>query len=103
MRDPEGVADALRAADSICICGHVNPDGDTIGSMLAMRLALQSMGKRVRVFLQDKVPDNLMFLPGAEEIRYPRENGEEYDLFLSVDVSDVRRLGDCAALRACCS
>ena len=103
MRDPEGVADALRAADSICICGHVNPDGDTIGSMLAMRLALQSMGKRVRVFLQDKVPDNLMFLPGAEEIRYPRENGEEYDLFLSVDVSDVRRLGDCAALRACCA
>ena len=103
MRNPEGVAGALRAARSVCICGHVNPDGDTIGSALAMRLALQKMGKHARVFLQDKVPDNLMFLSGAAEIAHPRENSERYDLFLSVDVSDERRLGECLGLRSCCA
>lgn len=103
MRDPEGIARAIAAAESVCICSHVNPDGDTIGSALAMRLALLGMGKRVGVFCQDKVPDNLCFLQGAKEIRYPEENQDRYDLFLSVDVSDVGRLGACAELRQACA
>ena len=103
MRDPEGIAKALRAADSVCICSHVNPDGDTIGSALAMRLILEGMGKRCRVFCHDKVPDSLLFLSGASDIALPSENTDDYDLFLSVDVSDVRRLGDCAALQARCA
>lgn len=102
MRDPEGIARALRQADSICVCMHVNPDGDTIGSALALRLVLLELGKRVKVFCQDKVPDHLAFLPGAEEIRFPEENTETYDLFLSVDVSDIRRLGTCASLMDSC-
>ena len=102
MRDPEGIARTLREANSVCICSHVSPDGDTIGSALAMRLVLINMGKRVRVFCQDKVPDSLCFLPGADEIRHPEENTERFDLFLSVDVSDEARLGSCAALRSCC-
>ena len=103
MRDPEGIISALRQADSVCICTHVNPDGDTIGSALAMRLALLGLGKRVNVFCQDKVPDHLAFMPGAEKIRFPEENTESYDLFLSVDVSDLRRLGTCASLMAACT
>ena len=50
MRNPEGVAEFLRRAESVCICCHVNPDGDTIGSALAMRQALTGMGKRAAVF-----------------------------------------------------
>ena len=103
MRDPEGIARALRAADRVCICSHISPDGDTIGSALAMRLMLIGMGKQVRVFCQDKVPDNLMFLAGAGEIRRPCENTENYDLFLSVDVSDEARLGEGAELRKRCA
>lgn len=103
MRNPEGIAAFLREAESVCICCHVNPDGDTIGSALAMRLALSGMGKRVRVFCEDKVPDNLRFLPGAAEIHPPADNREDYDLFLSVDVSDPARLGDCGILRARCA
>lgn len=102
MRDPEGIARVLREADSVCICSHVSPDGDTIGSALAMRLVLLGMGKHVRVFCQDKVPDVLEFLSGAEEIQFPEQNTEQYDLFLSVDVSDPARLGTCGPLRDCC-
>ena len=69
MRDPEGIARAIREARTIAICSHISPDGDTIGSALAMRLAALSLGKTVRVFCQDKVPDNLLFLPGVEEAR----------------------------------
>lgn len=103
MRDPAGIAGAVREADSICICGHVSPDGDTVGAALAMRLILLSMGKKVRVFFQDKVPDNLTFLPGSEEIRRPEENDGEYDLFLAVDVSNPERLGTCGALMSRCA
>ena len=103
MRDPEGIAKAIQAANSVCVCSHVSPDGDTIGSALAMRLILQGMGKEVQVFCQDKIPDNLGFLVGAKEIRRPEENGADYDLFLSVDVSDEDRLGSCAGLRTRCA
>jgi len=103
MRDPEGIARAIRAAESVCICSHVSPDGDTIGSALAMRLALLGMGKRAEVFCQDKVPDNLGFLAGVREIRPPEEAAERYDLFLAVDVSDPKRLGTCGTLQARCA
>ncbi len=103
MRNVAGISEAIRGAESVCVCSHVSPDGDTIGSALAMRLILRQMGRRVSLFCQDKVPDNLMFLPGADEIRRPEENGEtEYDLFLSVDVSDRARLGACADLISRC-
>ena len=103
MRDPAGIARAVEQARTVCVCSHVSPDGDTIGSALAMRLVLQSLGKKVSVFCQDKVPDNLMFLPGAETIRRPETAAEHYDLFLPVDVSDERRLGTCIALKSRCS
>ena len=103
MRDPAGIASAISRAESVCICGHVSPDGDTIGSALAMRLILQRLGKRARVFFQDKAPDLLSFLPGIETIQTPEQNTENYDLFLAVDVSDRERLGACKELLRCCA
>lgn len=98
MRDPEGIARAIQTADRIAVCSHVNPDGDTIGGVLAMHLALLHLGKKVQVFCQDKVPDNLLFLPGAKEIRNPEETEDSYDLMLSVDSSTPERLGSCWSL-----
>ena len=95
MRNPEGIAKAVESAKTVAICCHINPDGDTIGSGLAMRLLLQKMGKKAHVFCQDKVPDNLVFLPGADEIRTPDQADEAYDLMLSVDVSTTERMGTC--------
>ncbi len=99
MRDTEGISSRIMAAETIAVCSHINPDGDTIGSALAMRLVLQHLGKKVRCFCEDKVPDDLFFLPGVKEIRHPEENTEHFDLMLSVDVSDPKRLGKCEALR----
>ena len=103
MRDPAGIAAAIQAADSVCVCGHVNPDGDAVGSALAMRLILMGMGKKVRVFFQDKIPDYLSFLTGVDDIRKPETNTERYDLFLALDSSEAIRMGACVQLMKCCT
>ena len=89
------VVEALRSADSVAVCCHVNPDGDTIGSALALRLALLRLGKRVAVFSADKRPDMLAGLPGADAIRNYDSLGteESFALLLPVDVSDSHRMG----------
>ncbi len=93
-RNPEGIAHAISRAETVAVCSHINPDGDTIGCALAMRLGLLALGKKVSVFCQDKIPDNLSFLPGVSEFRRPDTCTESFDLFLAVDVSDPQRLGN---------
>ena len=98
-RNPEAVADAIGKAQSIAICCHINPDGDTLGCAAAMRLVLLQLGKKVTLFCDGKIPDTLLFLPGAEEFRAPTEDEGPFDLMLALDVSDEKRLGACVALK----
>ena len=97
-RDPEAVARLIREAETIAVCSHVNPDGDTLGCAAAMRLALLKLGKKVSLFCNGKVPDQLDFLPGIGEMRIPTGEEGPFDLMLSVDVSDRHRLGACEML-----
>ncbi|MBR6668875.1 MAG: DHH family phosphoesterase [Clostridia bacterium] len=100
MRPLDGVISAIRGAKSIALVCHISPDGDTVGSALALRLGLMEMDKQVSLFCQDKIPDVLRFLPGAEGFRVPEEADEGYDLLLCVDVSDEKRMGRCSVLTA---
>lgn len=100
MRPLDGVIEAIRAAKSIAMVCHIGPDGDTVGSALALRLGLEELGKQVSLFCQDKVPGVLGFLPGAADFRMPEEADEQYDLLLCLDVSDEKRMGRCSALMA---
>ena len=97
-RNPEAVSEAIRGAHRIAVCSHVNPDGDTLGSATAMRLCLLSLGKEVQLFCDDKIPDQLRFLPGAETFRVPDGTEEPFDLVLAVDISDISRMGKCRDL-----
>lgn len=100
----DGVIAAMRQAGSIAVCCHVNPDGDTIGSALALAHGLMLLGKQVRIFCQDKVPDVLHILPGWEWVYTPdKAAGRQFDLLLPVDVSDEDRLGSCGAIKALCA
>lgn len=103
MRPLEEIVGAIRAARSVALVSHLNPDGDTIGSALALLRGLEKLGKRAALFCQDKVPDNISFLRGADGVRRPEEvGGERFDLLLCVDVADEGRMGRCASLKACC-
>ncbi len=98
-RPLDGVMNAIRMAQSIALVCHISPDGDTVGSALALRMGLMELGKKVTLYCQDKIPDVLCFLPGAEEFRVPEEAEEEVDLLLCVDVSDEKRMGRCKVLK----
>lgn len=101
-RNPEAVAEMIRQAENIAVCSHINPDGDTLGCAAAMRLGLLKMGKKVSLFCDGKVPDQLSFLPGIDTIRVPDGSEGPFDLMLAVDVSDEKRLGSCAKLMGVC-
>lgn len=94
---PEDLIKLLLQAQRIAICSHVNPDGDTMGSALAIRMGLMQLGKQVSVFCQDKVPDVLHILNGWMEYT-PDIAGQHFDLLLCVDISDEKRMGTCVDL-----
>jgi phosphoesterase RecJ-like protein len=81
----------LSAAHNILIASHVRPDGDAIGSLLGLGLALQHAGKNVQMVLQDGVPASFRFLAGSEQIQ--KEPTGTWDTFISVDCADYKRLG----------
>ncbi|MBI5935260.1 MAG: DHH family phosphoesterase [Chloroflexi bacterium] len=85
------IGERLNTAKSILIASHVRPDGDAIGSLLAIGLALQNAGKTVQMVLQDGVPASFHFLEGHEQVL--REPKGEWDTFISVDCADFKRLG----------
>ena len=88
------VINQIKAAERVAIMSHIYPDGDAVGSSLALALALEKLGKKVDVYLQDGVPVVYSFLTGANKIL--REwNGNEYDMAIAVDSGDMERLGTC--------
>lgn len=95
--DPrQQVLSAVQAADSVLLFCHVSPDGDTLGSALALKLRMTAMGKSVRLFVDGEWPSNLAFLPGMSAAEGPDAAVETADLALAVDVSCEERLGACA-------
>ena len=65
--------DYARKAKRVALLAHISPDGDTLGSTLALRLAFLAMGKQVDVICDGDVPDNLKFLTGSESILHPED------------------------------
>jgi len=85
------IKDRLNQAQSILIASHVRPDGDAIGALLALGLALQNAGKTVQMVLQDGVPASFRHLQGHNQVQ--KEPKGEWDTFISVDCADFKRLG----------
>jgi len=87
---------ALQNANSILLCTHISPDGDAIGSTLAMGLALEAMGKQVTLACHHPVPEYLDFLPGKQLFVLPETLvGKFFDAALAIDCADLGRMGDC--------
>ncbi|MDD3905112.1 MAG: DHH family phosphoesterase [Candidatus Omnitrophica bacterium] len=82
----------IMAAKDIVISGHINPDGDSIGSLLSLGLGLEKLGKRVYMISYDGVPKRYRKLPGASRIRR-RLKKSTVDLAISVDCSNKEVLG----------
>jgi len=92
MKDLQGkIKDRIQAAKRVLITSQIRPDGDAIGSSLALGLALLDAGKQVQVVLSDDIPVSFRHLPGAELVQTKADG--EFDLIISVDCSDLKRVG----------
>ncbi len=88
------IRDKIFSEDNIVVISHVNPDGDAIGSGLALTLGLKKIGKNVRFILQDKYPDSVKFLNEINIVEQYNENNEyKFDLAICVDGATDHRLG----------
>ncbi len=95
------IIEAIRKAKTICVVGHIRPDGDCVGSQLALTLALTAIGKDVVCWNEDKVPQKYAFLDRRHLISRPRR-GRSFDLVISTDAASYERLGtvgDCVRKR----
>ena len=84
-------------SDSVAVFGHMNPDGDSIGAVLAMAWILENhfnVGE-VKLLSRDRVPRFLEFLPGSDRVTPCAEEppGAAVDLSLLVDCGDAKRVG----------
>jgi len=77
---------------NILIFTHENPDGDGIGSMLALYHFLKKKGKNVDMAMKDDLPYIYNFLPNVDKIK-KLPNKKEYDLAILVDASAIHRAG----------
>ena len=82
----------LLAEESVAIFCHVRPDGDTLGSALALKLALQSLNIRAEVYCDDIVPARFFFLEETKTVKKDFIN--DYSALLAIDRADITRLGD---------
>jgi phosphoesterase RecJ-like protein len=94
MNDVQAVADAIRSHQLFVVATHENPDGDALGSMLGLTLALEALGKDAVMFLSGEAP------PPAEyrflelgEVRRTLPDDTEERVLLAVDCANERRIG----------
>src|SRR3954468_2181791 len=92
--DLEGVLAALTSNDRFLVVAHENPDGDALGSMLAMTLGLRALGKDALMFLSGtaNMPAEFGFMSLDEVLREPPEDIAERSL-VAVDCANARRIG----------
>lgn len=85
-------AAAINAARTILAVSHIAPDGDAVGSLLGISETIRALGKDVTAVIDDGAPRELRFVPGSATI-LPSIDGGEFDLMITVDSSDVERIG----------
>jgi len=81
----------LEGAKKVVVASHVRPDGDAIGSLIGLGLALCNAGKSVQMVLADGVPSSFKYLEGSKLIEKGPKGG--HDTFITVDCADFKRTG----------
>ena len=90
------IIDILRREQSFLVLTHYRPDGDAIGSQLALTLILKGLGKTVEAWNDDDVPAKFKFLPGAKLITRPPATPKTFDVVIAIDSSNWQRVGTSA-------
>jgi phosphoesterase RecJ-like protein len=87
------IVDEIRRRQRFVISSHVRPDGDAIGSQLAMAYALRHLGKQVRIVNGDRPPTPLLVFPGVPAIEVMAEIDDPGDAVIVMECGDLARTG----------
>ncbi|MDD4438754.1 MAG: bifunctional oligoribonuclease/PAP phosphatase NrnA [Tissierellia bacterium] len=90
--DVKEIFNLINTSDKICIAGHKAPDGDCIGSVMALYNFLKPLNKNITVMMDGIIPYNYKAFTD-ESVILKNYNNEEYDLLFVLDTSDRKRLG----------
>ncbi|MCK5509221.1 MAG: hypothetical protein KAI50_11975, partial [Desulfobacterales bacterium] len=83
----------LKNSNNIIIASHINPDGDAIGSLIAMGLALDALNKNITFYNESPVPSAYRFLPSTERVVRQIKEINIYDTAILLDCADFQRIG----------
>ena len=89
----EAILDILRRGKRFLVCSHSRPDGDAVGSMLAMGMLLEQLGKHADLVTPDRVPNIYRGLPGADGIRAAQRVHGPYDAAILLECDGLDRVG----------
>ena len=89
----EEIGRAFREHQRFAILSHVRPDGDALGSQLALALSLNQLGKDIRVWNEDGMLEKYSFLARAQLLTKPPSNAEDVDVVIALDTAIQNRLG----------
>ncbi len=90
----EQILQHIKTSQRILVASHAEPDGDCLGSLVAMGLALIKLDKTITLFNPSPIPAVYRFLPGVERIETQIKTAEEYDLAIVLDCGDIIRVGE---------
>ena len=87
----------IKDGQHILIASHAEPDGDSVGSLVALGLALKKLNKKITMYNPSPIPAVYRFLPGAGQIVRQIKAADTYDLALVLDCGDLVRIGETSA------
>ena len=85
-------SEQLKKEKSVALFCHMRPDGDTIGSAVALKLGLEKIGISASVFCSDEIPERFLFLPETNKIS--NKVCGQFSAYLAIDNAEITRLGD---------
>jgi bifunctional oligoribonuclease and PAP phosphatase NrnA len=85
------ILEVLREGERFLVCSHMQPDGDAVGSMLALGILLAQMGKQADLVTADRVPAHYHHLPGARTIRSVQNVTGRYDAAILLECDSLQR------------
>lgn len=87
----QSILDVIRRGERFLVCSHSRPDGDAVGSMLAMGMLLEQMGKRPDLVTADRIPNIYRDLPGADDVRTALRVHGPYDAVILLECDSLER------------
>src|SRR5947208_7854774 len=87
----------LREHQRFAVLSHVRPDGDALGSQLALGLSLEQLGKDVTMWNEDGMLEKYSFMAGSERVAKPPGEPQDFDVAIALDTATENRLGTAAA------